>query len=204
MSNQRLMRDIESIRNSKDDWHFTVTPDERNIYSLKGTFEGPKDSPYEGGVFVVDFQVPTAYPLKPPKAKFDTRVFHPNISSQTGAICLDILGDNWTPVYKLESILISLQQLLQSPNPSDPQDAEVARLYTSDIDKFNSTAREWTRRYAQPAGGNGNGIDTASIRGLTQEMGFDERDIVRVMQQLNMTRIAKEEDKEKVINALLA
>lgn len=34
-----------------------------------------------------------SYPFEPPKMKFITKVWHPNVSSVTGAICLDILKD---------------------------------------------------------------------------------------------------------------
>ena len=46
---------------------------------------------------------------------------HPNISSQTGAICLDILKDEWSPALTLKTALLSLQALLASPAPDDPQ-----------------------------------------------------------------------------------
>ena len=59
----------------------------------KGYIEGPQGTPYEGGLFQVDIVLPPEYPYKPPKMKFDTKIWHPNISSQTGAICLDILKD---------------------------------------------------------------------------------------------------------------
>jgi ubiquitin-conjugating enzyme (huntingtin interacting protein 2) len=55
---------------------------------LKGTIEGPVGTCYEGGVFEVDILIPQQYPFEPPKMKFLTKVWHPNISSQTGAICL--------------------------------------------------------------------------------------------------------------------
>lgn len=71
---------------------------------------------------------------------FDTKVYHPNISSQTGAICLDILKDTWTPILTLKSSLISLQSLLQSPEPNDPQDAQVANHYLTNLAGFNQTA----------------------------------------------------------------
>jgi len=36
-----------------------------------------------GGVYEVDIEVPSEYPFKPPKMRFITKVYHPNISSQT-------------------------------------------------------------------------------------------------------------------------
>lgn len=83
------------------------------------------------------------------------QVYHPNVSSQSGAICLDILkgtqyadADQWTPIYTLKSTLLSLRSLLCSPEPNDPQDAEVAKHYTSDFASYERTAREWTQKYA--------------------------------------------------------
>lgn len=80
--------------------------------------------------------------------KFLTKVYHPNVSSASGAICLDILKDAWSPVLTLKSTLISLQSLLCSPEPSDPQDAEVAKHFTTAKKSFEDTARWWTHTYA--------------------------------------------------------
>ena len=54
----------------------------------RGSIRGPSDSPYEGGTFGVDIVVPRDYPFTPPAMKFTTKLWHPNVSSQTGAICL--------------------------------------------------------------------------------------------------------------------
>ena len=55
---------------------------------LIGSITGPEGTPYEGGVFDVDIWIPSGYPFEPPKMKFITKIWHPNVSSQTGAICL--------------------------------------------------------------------------------------------------------------------
>lgn len=59
-----------------------------NLQHLIGSVPGPKDTPYEGGLFRVDIQLDAQYPFAPPKMRFMTRVWHPNVSSANGAICL--------------------------------------------------------------------------------------------------------------------
>lgn len=79
------------------------------------------------------------------------------------------LKDAWSPVLTLKTALVSLQSLLCSPEPSDPQgatasariglsglvrpDAEVARHYMNDRKGFEATARHWTEAYAKGAPG---------------------------------------------------
>ena len=49
--------------------------------------------------------------------QFDTKIWHPNMSSQTGAICLDILKDEWTPALSIRTALLSIQALLTAAEP---------------------------------------------------------------------------------------
>jgi ubiquitin-conjugating enzyme (huntingtin interacting protein 2) len=121
-----------------------------NFRELVGTISGPKDTAYEGGTFKISITIPSAYPFEPPKMKFITKIWHPNISSQTGAICLDILKDQWSPALTIKTALLSLQALLSTPEPRDPQDAEVAKQYLASREVFDSTARFWTETYATP------------------------------------------------------
>lgn len=77
------------------------------------------------------------------KSKSDCFVF-----SLQGAICLDILGNGWSPVGTIKTALLSLRMLLEAPNPKDPQDAEVAKMMMEDHDYFESVAHDWAVKYA--------------------------------------------------------
>jgi len=144
--------------------------DESNLLHWKGKIMGPVGTPYENGIFKIDIQLPSDYPFVPPKMKFDTRIWHPNISSDSGAICLDILKNEWSPALTVRTALISLQALMSAPEPDDPQDAVVARMYKADYDCFCSTAKYWTETYANAPKSNSEVIQQL------MEMGFsDER-----------------------------
>jgi ubiquitin-conjugating enzyme (huntingtin interacting protein 2) len=136
--------------------------------------------------------IPDSYPFQPVKMKFITKVYHPNVSSASGAICLDILKDAWSPVLTLKSTLISLQSLLCSPEPNDPQDAEVAKHYTTSKNSFDETARYWTQIYAGGPGQKGKSTgksqpsrDEVAIAGLEkahvdqfEALGFERGKVV--------------------------
>jgi ubiquitin-protein ligase len=107
---------------------------------------GPKNTPYEGGRFKVDIQIPAHYPLCTPRVTFLTKIWHPNVSSKNGTMCL--FRDDWSPALFVISVVRALQCLLDEPEPDDPHDETVTAQYISDFDKFSTTAREWTKRYA--------------------------------------------------------
>jgi ubiquitin-conjugating enzyme E2 D/E len=46
------------------------------------------------------------------------------------------------------SVLLSICSLLTDPNPDDPLVPEIARIYKTDREKYNATAKEWTAKYA--------------------------------------------------------
>lgn len=59
-----------------------------------------------------------------------------------GGICLDILQNQWSPIYDIAAILTSIQSLLTDPNPNSPANVEAARLY-------QENRREYDRRVSE-------------------------------------------------------
>ena len=188
--NRRIAKEIEECQNSQESIQVQAVGDD--LSHLKGSFRGPDGTPYEGGNFQVDIQVPNDYPFRPPKMKFDTKLYHPNVSSQTGAICLDILKEQWSPVFTMRSSLISLQSMLHDPQPNDPQDAEVASHYLRDRKSFEETARYWTKQYASKTMDLTKedplrlyGFDVTFVSFLT-DMGFPQARVIEVGRRLGV------------------
>ena len=87
MSSSRTRRVAKEIADIHNDTHSQVTAETVNggddLTHLKGSFKGPPGTPYEGGIYKIDIRIPSDYPFKPPVMKFETKVWHPNVSSQT-------------------------------------------------------------------------------------------------------------------------
>lgn len=144
---KRLMKEFENIK--KDDTlSISAKPvSDTNLFEWIATIIGPKDTPYEGGIFNLEIKFPNEYPFRPPKIKFVTKIYHPNINMK-GEICLDILRDRWSSALTIRTVLLSISSLLDSPNPDDPLVSEIANLYKRNHSRYIELAKEWTKKYA--------------------------------------------------------
>ena len=145
---QRIGKELENLK-ADPPANCSAGPIEDDIFHWQGTLMGPTDSPYEGGVFMMNIKFPADYPFKPPKVTFETKIYHPNINS-SGGICLDILKDQWSPALTISKVLISICSLLCDTNPDDQLVPDIARMYVRNRDKYNRTAQLWTIQYAVP------------------------------------------------------
>ena len=104
---RRLLKDLKKLESEDSNTGITATPDENSLFRWKAVIFGPDETEWEGGVFHLILEFSDDYPNKPPKVKFLTKMFHPNIYND-GSICLDILQNMWSPVYDVSSILTSI------------------------------------------------------------------------------------------------
>lgn len=179
MAYRRVQKELREIRSDPASGVQVEHVGNSNSH-LTGIVQGPRDTPYDGGLFVVDIQLCDQYPFMAPKMKFKTKVWHPNVSSANGAICLDVLKDNWSPALTLKTALLSIQAMLAAPVPEDPQDAIVARQYMDSLQLFQRQAKQWTEMYATSAS-NEQYVDE-KVKRLT-DMGFPEAAVTKALEE---------------------
>lgn len=142
----RIQKELSILVKDPPD-NCSAGPSGDDLFHWEGTIIGPTETVYEGGVFRLDIQFPKNYPFKPPKVRFLTKIYHPNINSG-GFICLDIFKENWSPALTITKVLLSICSLLTDPNPDDPLVVDIADEYVNEREKYNETARSWTQIYA--------------------------------------------------------
>jgi len=113
---KRLGRELQNIQNENLEW-CSCGPADDNILHWNATIVGEEETPYHGGVFHLDIEFPAEYPFKAPRVcpfydisgwfrclptilfivffqvKFITRIYHPNVKSDSGEICADIINN---------------------------------------------------------------------------------------------------------------
>mmetsp|Transcript_139533 Transcript_139533/g.242746 ORF Transcript_139533/g.242746 Transcript_139533/m.242746 type:complete len:162 (-) Transcript_139533:199-684(-) len=139
----RLLRDLHKLR--KDPPHGVYAElAENNVLCCQCLVIGPEDTAWEGGAFRLQLDFTDEYPVKPPKATFVSKIFHPNVYDN-GEICLDILQNQWTQLIDVSAILNSVMSLLPDPNPNSPANQEAARLYRTDPREYERRVKEMVR-----------------------------------------------------------
>ncbi|CAL9168256.1 unnamed protein product, partial [Musa hybrid cultivar] len=134
---KRLMRDFKRLQQDPPAG-VSGAPQDNNILLWNAVIFGPDDTPWDGGTFKLTLQFTEDYPNKPPTVRFVSRMFHPN----NGSICLDILQNQWSPIYDVAAILTSIQSLLCDPNPNSPANSEAARMFSENKREYNRRVRE--------------------------------------------------------------
>jgi ubiquitin-protein ligase len=141
---RRLNKELADIaKNIESDENKTVRSIsivDNNIFHWSADFVGPKGCPYEDYLYTLDISIPIDYPFKPPKIKFSTGIFHPNINSG-GDICLDILKTQWSPALTIYKTILSISTLLADGNNLDPLNSEAANLMKSNKGAFENEVR---------------------------------------------------------------
>eukprot|EP01057_Protomagalhaensia_wolfi_P003952 Protomagalhaensia_wolfi_Nauph_80__3951@NODE_4003_length_660_cov_588_111111_g3170_i0_p1_GENE_NODE_4003_length_660_cov_588_111111_g3170_i0NODE_4003_length_660_cov_588_111111_g3170_i0_p1_ORF_typecomplete_len170_score21_81UQ_con/PF00179_26/1_2e49ProkE2_B/PF14461_6/7_1e06_NODE_4003_length_660_cov_588_111111_g3170_i062571 len=120
---------------------FSVGLVDDDLMKWRVAFTGPPDSPYEGGILTATLKFPDDFPNNPPEMVFVSPMFHPNVYPD-GKVCISILhppgtdvfneqesaDERWRPIISVESIILSVQSMLDEPNLESPANVDAAKM----------------------------------------------------------------------------
>lgn len=143
MAEKILMNEYKSL--SKEKWtNISLVNDNVFQWSVALIVLNP-DSLYYGGYFKATMKFPSNYPYSPPEFKFDRPLWHPNVYPD-GKLCISILhqpgedsmsgemaGERWSPVQRVESVLISVLSLLDDAECSSPANVDAGVQLRNDL-----------------------------------------------------------------------
>lgn len=148
----------KELRKIKENTSFSVGLIDDDIHRWEVIILGPPNTLYENGLFKAEMKFPQKYPDSPPKFRFISEMWHPNIDKE-GNVCISILhepGDDaygyesvserWMPVRNAESVIISIVALLDEPNTDSPANIDAAREYREARDIYNRRVLRLTQK----------------------------------------------------------
>jgi ubiquitin-conjugating enzyme E2 J1 len=111
---KRIMKEVKEL--SEDTCvDYAAWPLDENIFEFHFTVRGPRDSPFEGGMYHGKILLPPEYPFKPPHFYFLT----PSGRFEVGRkICLTISSyhpESWQPSWSIRTALIAIIGFFPSP-----------------------------------------------------------------------------------------
>lgn len=145
-SNQRLSKELSTLSNDTTEFNIIVTLLNGNLFEWKIEVDTPDDDVYRGKRVKMQLTFNKEYPFKPPTARFITKLYHPNISFESGDVCIDILKDKWRPILTAKNIIISIISMLSDPNCDSPLNSAAAIDYSNNKELYYSKVRDILNR----------------------------------------------------------
>lgn len=146
--NRRLAKEIASINKDTNEY-VDVKIQGDDITRWMVNIKGPPNTPYALGTFCLSFDFKD-YPFKPPIVKFITKVYHPNIKTDTGDICAGLLEEGWAPTLTAKHCINVIRNMMAHPELDHPLETEIAQQYIEHNKEFEKAALKCTKEYAIP------------------------------------------------------
>merc|ERR1711953_600888 len=114
-----------------------------DIFNWEVIIIGPPETLYEGGYFKANLKFPKEYPMKPPKMKFISKIWHPNGHDKYG---YEKASERWLPVHTVETILVSVISMLADPNDESPANVDAAKDWRDNYPEFKKKVSRCVRK----------------------------------------------------------
>lgn len=112
-SSRRILKELEKFHNEAiEGADASINVVSSNEWQI--SFHGVAGTVYEGQSFLLRIRFGADYPMDSPEVVFiPPAPVHPHIYSN-GHICLNILGEDWSPALTVRSVVLSIISMLSS------------------------------------------------------------------------------------------
>ena len=130
--------------------------DPDNLFEWLVSMAGPRDTSYNGGVFLLIIQFPENYPERGPEVFFKTPIYHVNVNpiksnfqgaEPLGHVSISTLNW-WKPDYKIRRVLCDIFALLYMANPDSPYGLDRADELRINRYLHEKKIKYFTKKYA--------------------------------------------------------
>eukprot|EP01084_Bolivina_argentea_P139087 244720_1 len=135
MALRRIKKEMQSLELDLGPNISAWLDDMDDFFEWKAKIIGPTNTPYEGGTFLLNIELPGDYPFKAPKIIFKTKIYHRNILDK-GMIGLFIFyphDSDWSPSMTISKCLLDIRSMLVCPpDLICPINYPLANIYMTD------------------------------------------------------------------------
>ncbi|KAJ5743863.1 Ubiquitin-conjugating enzyme E2 [Penicillium manginii] len=181
---RRLAADHAALHHELPPYYMLAPADSHladDLSQLAILLAGPAGTPYSQGLWRLHLKMPADYPKSPPKATFRTKIWHPNVEENTGAVCVDTLKRDWQSKLTLRDVLVTISCLLINPNPDSALNSSAGNLLREDFQTFAHQAKLMTSIHAPVPPDYATAVREAKYRGedpdsISEEEKKEERE----------------------------
>jgi len=160
-----------------------------NFNQIYFEFLGEQGTPYEGGVFVILFEIDKDYPFRLGKCVFRTKIFHNKFDENNSSVCEIEFNQIWYPALSLYYICLYYYKVMNSYDYICFKNKNARKLIYSNFNEFLQVSKNYTKKYA-----NIEGIKFKPDLHLI-EKSFNELNIIPPVEKDFMPKVIKEYDK---------
>ncbi|KLO16605.1 ubiquitin-conjugating enzyme [Schizopora paradoxa] len=155
-----LRRQLQELKKDPPESFSVGLIDDSNMFEWAVSIWGPDETLYEGAILKATLHFPPDFPLRPPKMKFKSEMWHPNIYKD-GTVCISILhepgedvygyeqaDERWRPVLGVAAIIQSVLSMLTAdqPNLESPANVDAAVQVRDDPKGYKRKVRRLAQK----------------------------------------------------------
>ena len=146
---KRIQRELQEFKASPPPFVPKMSVDNQNMRHLYFLIEGPDDSPFKGGEYILRMELPNDYPMSAPVIRMMTPSGRFKVNQSICTTFTHYHPESWSPTYNFTNILISFVSFMLEKIDAQQQHhpLSIGSIYATDDEQreLALTSKEWNK-----------------------------------------------------------